>query len=243
MNDGPHIASSFDDDLERLRSHVMQMWELVETQLAAAVEACSSGETENVDAIVESDRRINELEMLIDKDCAQIVAMRQPAASDMRLVLGIGKLVTDLERAGDEAKKIAKALRRLNDDGPARTGREIGVHHIGEAALAMLRQSRDAFARLDTTLAAKVIRADSGIDVEFKSIVRQAITHMMEDARAIPTSIDIINIARSIERIGDHAMNIAEQVTYIVEGRDIRHHKTAAAPIDGELRNQPGSRK
>lgn len=225
MNESQHVSSQFDEDLANLRTHVLQMGGLVETQVSAAIDAYSSGEVASVKSIVETDRKVNDLEKSIDDDCAHIIAKRQPTASDLRLVLGITKIVTDLERAGDEAKKIAKGVRRIYENGhlPAQYG--IGVRHIAEAALSMVRQALDAFARMDAQLAAEVIQADGAVDTEFKSIVRQLITHMMEDPRTITTSIDIIWISRAIERIGDHAKNVAEQVIYIVEGRDIRHVK------------------
>jgi phosphate transport system protein len=227
MNESQHIASRFDEDLNRLRTHVLQMGGLVETQLSAAIDAYSNGEVGYVKNIVETDRKVNDLEVQIDDDCAHIIAMRQPAASDLRLVLGISRLVTDLERAGDEAKKIAKGVRRIYDNGHMPAQYAVGVRHLAEAALTMVRQSLDAFARLDSELAKNVIRADDGVDVEFKSIMRQLITHMMEDPRTITVAIDILAIARAIERIGDHAKNIAEHVIYIVDGRDIRHNKEA----------------
>lgn len=225
MNENQHLSSQFDDDLSRLRTHVLQMGGLVETQISAALEAYSSGEVANVKVIVETDRKINELEKAIDDDCAHIIAKRQPTASDLRLVLGISKIVTDLERAGDEAKKIAKGVRRIYEGGhsPAQYG--VGIRHLAEAALALVHQALDAFARLDVELANSVIAADSEVDTEFKAIIRQLITHMMEDPRTITTSLDIITIARAIERIGDHAKNVSEQVIYVVEGRDIRHTK------------------
>ena len=228
MNESAHLSSQFDEELGRLRTHVLQMGGLVETQVSAAIEAYTSGEVSSVKTIVETDRKVNDLEIAIDDDCAHIIARRQPTASDLRLVLGISKIVTDLERAGDEAKKIAKGVRRIYEAGqmPAQYG--VGVRHIAEAALGMVRQALDAFARLDTALAESVIRADNDVDVEFKSIMRQLITHMMEDPRTITTSIDIIWIARAIERIGDHAKNVSEQVIFIVEGRDIRHTKEKA---------------
>ena len=229
MNDSAHLSSQFDEELGRLRTHVLQMGGLVETQVSAAIDAYTSGEVTSVKMIVDTDRKVNDLEIAIDDDCAHIIARRQPTASDLRLVMGISKIVTDLERAGDEAKKIAKGVRRIYEAGqmPAQYG--VGVRHIAEAALGMVRQALDAFARLDTALAETVIRADNEVDVEFKSIMRQLITHMMEDPRTITTAIDIIWIARAVERIGDHAKNIAEHVVYIVDGRDIRHAKKANA--------------
>ncbi|TXH04679.1 MAG: phosphate signaling complex protein PhoU [Rhodocyclaceae bacterium] len=228
MNESHHLSSQFDEDLSRLRTHVLQMGGLVETQVSAAIEAYSTGEVASVKTIVDTDRKVNDLEKAIDDDCAHIIAKRQPTASDLRLVLGISKIVTDLERAGDEAKKIAKGVRRIYENGhlPGQYG--VGIRHLAEAALVMIRRALDAFARLDTPQAADVIKADSDVDAEFKSIIRQLITHMMEDPRTITTSIDIIWIARAIERIGDHAKNISEQVVYVVEGRDIRHTKEKA---------------
>jgi phosphate transport system protein len=223
MNEKSHLSSQFDEDLSRLRSHVLQMGGLVETQISAAIEAYSKGEVSSVKHIVETDRKVNDLEIAIDDDCAHLIAKRQPAASDLRLVFGISKIVTDLERAGDEAKKIAKGVRRIYEAGQMPSQYGIGVRHIAEAALVMLRQALDAFARLDAEMAVKVIQADVDVDTEFKSIMRQLITHMMEDPRTITTSIDIIWIARAVERIGDHAKNVAEHVVFIAEGRDIRH--------------------
>jgi phosphate transport system protein len=223
MNEKSHLSSQFDDELGRLRSHVLQMGGLVETQISAAIDAYSKGEVASVKHIVETDRKVNDLEIAIDDDCAHLIAKRQPAASDLRLVFGISKIVTDLERAGDEAKKIAKGVRRIYEAGQMPSQYGIGIRHIAEAALVMLRQALDAFARLDAALAVKVIQADVDVDTEFKSIMRQLITHMMEDPRTITTSIDIIWIARAVERIGDHAKNVAEHVVFIVEGRDIRH--------------------
>jgi len=228
MNESQHLSSQFDEELARLRTHVLQMGGLVETQVSAAIDAYSTGEVASVKAIVETDRKVNELEKAIDDDCAHVIAKRQPTASDLRLVLGISKIVTDLERAGDEAKKIAKGVRRIYENGHMPSQYGVGIRHLAEAALNMVRQALDAFARLDVEQAGGVIRADSEVDTEFKSIIRQLITHMMEDPRTITTSIDIITIARAIERIGDHAKNVSEQVIYIVEGRDIRHTKELA---------------
>jgi len=225
MNESQHLSSQVDEDLARPRTHVLQMGGLVETQVSSAIDAYSTGEVASVKTIVETDRKVNELEKAIDDDCAHIIAKRQPTASDLRLVLGISKIVTDLERAGDEAKKIAKGVRRIYENGQMPSQYGVGIRHLAEAALAMIREALDAFARLDTAQASTVIRADSEVDVEFKSIIRQLITHMMEDPRTITTSIDIITIARAIERIGDHAKNVSEQVIYVVEGRDIRHTK------------------
>lgn len=225
MSESTHLSSQFDEELSGLRTHVLQMGGLVETQISSAIHAYSTGEIASVKSIVDADHKVNELEKAIDDDCAHVIAKRQPTASDLRLILGISKIVTDLERAGDEAKKIAKGVRRIYENGHVPSQFGIGVRHLAEAAIVMVRQALDAFARLDVELAKSVIRADTEVDTEFKSIIRQLITHMMEDPRTITTSIDIITIARAIERIGDHAKNISEQVIFVVEGRDIRHTK------------------
>ncbi len=227
MPESLHVSTQFDEDLARLRTHVLQMGGLVETQITASIEAYASGEVDGVRVIVETDRRINDFEKAIDDDCAHVIARRQPIASDLRLILGISKIVTDLERTGDEAKKIAKGVRRIHDAGHLPNQYGSGIRHLAEAALSMVRQALDAFARMDGALALSVIRADVEVDVEFKSIIRQLITHMMEDPRTITASIDIIAISRAIERIGDHAKNISEQVVFVVEGRDIRYDKEA----------------
>ncbi len=223
MNSNQHLSSQFDEELGQLRTHVLQMGGMVETQVSGAIRAYETGETSGIKTLVEADRKVNDLEIAIDDDCAHIIARRQPTAVDLRMVLGISKIVTDLERAGDEAKKIAKGVRRIYEAGhlPMQFGG--GVRHIAEAALVMLRQALDAFARVDTPLAEEVIKADDAVDTEFKAIIRQLITHMMEDPRTITTSMEIISIARAVERIGDHAKNVAEQVVFIVDGRDIRH--------------------
>lgn len=223
MKDSQHLSSQFDEELDRLRTHVLQMGGMVETQIAAAIDAYYSGDTVNVKSIIESDHKINTLEKAIDDDCAQIIAKRQPAASDLRLVLGISKMVTDIERSGDEAKKMAKSTHRIYEAGRVPTQYGIGIRRLADVALTLMRQSLDAFARMDVAQARAVIKADDEVDDELVAIIRQLITHMMEDPRTIGVSIEIITIARAIERIGDHAKNISEQVVYIVEGRDIRH--------------------
>lgn len=222
MQDSAHVSTRFDEDLTRLRSHVLQMGGLIEAQIANAIDVCRSGDDEQIQLIIDTDRKVNAFEKQIDDECANLIAKRQPAASDLRLVFGITKIVTDLERVGDETKRIAKMARRINN-GNQSTPKVINIRHLAEAALGMIRDSMDAFARMDPLPAASIILSDDLVDAEFKSIVRQLITHMMEDPRTTSSAIDIIWMARAVERIGDHAKNIAEQVVYIVEGRDIRH--------------------
>lgn len=223
MKETQHLSSQFDEDLSRLRTRALQMGGLVETQVAGVLEAYSTGKTQKILSLIEADRRINELETLIDDDCAHTIAKRQPAASDLRLVLGIIRMVTDLERAGDEAKKIAHLVSRIYEHSYSPSQFGGGVRYMAERALKMIRDTLDAFARLDTVLAEQVIRADADVDSDFKSIMRELITHMMEDPRTITIAMDILWIARSIERIGDHAKNIAEHVIFVAEGQDVRH--------------------
>lgn len=224
MNESMHLSRQYDDELEGLRTHVLQMGGLVESQISLATEAYLEGDMELVSTIVDTDKRVNELQKAIDDDCIHVVAKRQPAASDLRLVMSVSKIVTDLERAGDESKKIAKGVRRINERGQmTMAANAANVTHIAKEATEQLRRALDAFARLDTEAAQAVIISDKELDREFKAIVRQLVTYMMEDPRTISSALDVITIARAIERIGDHAKNIAEQVVYIVEGRDIRY--------------------
>lgn len=223
MNEHVHLSRKFDEDLDGLRTHVLEMGGLVESQVNAAIKAYVSGEVAMVKVVVENDHRVNGLEKTIDDECVHVIAKRQPTASDLRLVMGVSKIVTDLERIGDEAKKIAKGARRVHERDPVTLPRVADVRHVADEAALILRRALDCFARLDVNAAAEVISADAKIDLEFKAVLRQLITYMMEDPRTISTAIDIVWIARAIERIGDHAKNIAEHVIYVVEGRDIRH--------------------
>ena len=224
MNDSAHISHLFDEELERLRTNVLQMGGLVEAQIALAAESYAENDIGGVNRVLDTDKQVNALEKQIDEDCVQIIARRQPAASDLRLVMGISKIVTDLERIGDEAKKMAKGVRRIQERGTTmHAANTAEIRHLAEAAISLLRRALDAFARLDAEAAQGVIRDDAELDREFKAIVRQLITYMMEDPRSISTSLDIITIARAIERAGDHAKSISQLVVFIVEGRDIRH--------------------
>ncbi len=223
MNENQHLSSQFNEELANVRTQVLHMGGMVEAQVSAAMDAYHSQPVIDVSNIVGADRKINTLEKNIDDHCAHIIAKRQPTASDLRLVLGISKIVTDLERIGDEAKKIARGSRRIHEAGNIPIQYNVGIRHLADSALSLVRQALDAFARLDTTQAHIVIRADNEVDTAFATIIRLLITHMMEDPRTISTCIEIISIARAIERIGDHAKNIVEQVVYVVEGRDIRH--------------------
>lgn len=223
MNDTTHLSRQFDEDLERLRSSVLQMGGLVESQINMAIKAYAENNTEAILSVLENDRQVNAMEKTIDDDCIHIIAKRQPTASDLRLVMAVSKMVTDLERMGDEIKKMAKSIRRVQERDQTVLKTATEVRHLANVASAQLRMALDTFARLSTAQAQAVIAADEALDNEFKSIVRQLITYMLEDPRTITSALDIITMARAIERIGDHAKNIAEQVIYIVEGRDVRH--------------------
>lgn len=223
MNEHMHLSTQFDEDLERLRSKVLEMGGLVETQINMTTKAYADNNSEAVLDVLENDSDVNAFEKSIDDDCIHIIAKRQPTASDLRLVMSISKMVTDLERSGDEVKKMAKSIRRIQERDVTVLKATTDVRHLAEAASTQLRNALDTFARLDAEEARAVIESDEALDKEFKAIVRQLITFMMEDPRTITTALDIITIARAIERVGDHAKNVAEQVIYIVEGRDIRH--------------------
>lgn len=228
MIETTHLSTQFDEDLELLRSRVLEMGGLVESQINMTTKAYTDNNSAAILDVLENDHEVNNLEKIIDDDCIHVIAMRQPTASDLRLVMAISKMVTDLERSGDEIKKMAKSIRRIQERDISVLKSASDVKHIANTASQQLRSALDAFARLDSKEAKSIIEVDESLDQEFKSIVRQLITYMMEDPRSITTALDIITISRAIERVGDHAKNIAEQVIYIVEGRDVRHTKDSA---------------
>ena len=218
-----HSSKQYDIGLETLRSRVLEMGGLVEAQIRAAIDGLTSGDVLALDAVIADDHRVNALEVSIDTESSHLIARRQPAASDLRLVLAIIKIVTDLERIGDEAAKIARMGKQSYARARMPSTPIAAVKHVGDIALGMLRKALDALARLDPVAAASIVREDFAIDEEFRAIVRQLITFMMEDPRTISQSLEILWIAKAIERIGDHAKNMAEQVIYIVKGTDVRH--------------------
>ena len=223
MSQQEHLSKQYDTDLEDIRTRVLQMGGLVETQIMSAIECFATGNYDLMAKVAETDRRVNSYEVEIDDACAHVIARRQPAASDLRLIMAVSKIVTDLERIGDEAEKISRASRQIYDRGRLQIPRSADVRQSANLAVAMLRRVLDAFARLDSAEAGQIIEEDATIDDEFRGIVRQLITFMMEDPRTISTALDIVWIAKAIERIGDHAKNIAEQIIYIVHGTDVRH--------------------
>jgi len=228
-----HISKAFEADLDTTRTRVLQMGGLVEAQILAAIQAFVSGDAAQIAQVIENDKRVNGYEVAIDGACNHIVVRRQPAASDLRLIMAISKIVTDLERIGDEAEKIARMAKRIHEGGGQHAQRFPAVRHAAQIAIKMLRHALDSFARLDAASAADTLKEDPTIDDEFRSVLRQLITYMMEDPRTISTALEIVWVAKAIERIGDHAKNIAEQVIYIVKGTDVRH--TSFADIEREI--------
>lgn len=218
-----HLSKRYDAELESIRSRVLEMGGLVESQIRRALEGLASGERRLLDDVIATDHRVNGLEVALDGDCSHVIVKRQPAASDLRLLFGITKTVTDLERIGDEAQKIARMAKSIHEREGGSRAIGVDVRHAAEVALAMLRQALDAFARLDVEAARQAIRQDAAIDAEFRSLLRQLVTYMMEDPRTITTALEIVWVAKAIERIGDHAKNMAEYVIYIVRGTDVRH--------------------
>ncbi len=223
MTTTEHLSKQFDVDLETLRSHMLQMGGLIESQILAAIEGFYNGDLKALQQVIENDRRVNGYEVSIDTECSHIIARRQPAASDLRMIMGVSKAVTDLERVGDEAKKIAVVSKQIHERGRLQVPRLGDIRRTGSIVVGMLRKALDAFARLDSVAAAEVIRDDAAIDEAFRGIMRQLITFMMEDPRTITTALEIVWVARALERMGDHSKNMAEQVIYIVKGTDVRH--------------------
>ncbi|SAL06590.1 phosphate uptake regulator PhoU [Caballeronia calidae] len=218
-----HLSSQFDADLNAVSSKVLEMGGLVESQIIAAMQALNEFDIGIADQVIAAEARLNTMEVEIDEECSNIIARRQPAARDLRLLMAISKTITNLERAGDEAEKIAKRVKRINEDGAGRTVNIAEIKLSGEMAVSILRRALDAFARLDTVAAAQIVRDDKAIDDEFRAFVRKLVTYMMEDPRTISAGLDYLFIAKAVERIGDHAKNIAEFIIYIVKGTDVRH--------------------
>ena len=223
MPEHQHVSTQFDADLDALLSQVLRMGGLVEQQIVDALAGFASGDIAALDRVIAADHEVNAMEVAVDRECSRIIAKRQPAARDLRLMMAIIKTITDLERSGDEAAKIARMSRHIFEREHLKMPRISDIRTAADIALGMLRKVLDALARLDAVAAAAIIREDRAIDDEFRSILRQLITFMMEDPRTISMAIEIVFIAKAIERIGDHAKNIAEYVIYVVKGTDVRH--------------------
>ena len=223
LNTQEHTSKRYDAELETVRSLVLQMGGLVETQITAAIEALSTGNLQLAEQTIANDHRVNALEVQIDEDCAHIIARRQPAAQDLRMLVTVIKMITDLERIGDEAEKIARMTKLIYSAERLLLPRFGEIKAAAGIALEMLKKALDAFARVDISEAAAVVRQDRLLDEQFRGIMRQLITFMMEDPRTISTSIEILFVAKALERIGDHSKNMSEYVVYLVKGKDVRH--------------------
>lgn len=222
-----HLSSQFDAELNHISGMVMEMGGLVEQQLRQAVEAMTNYNLETATAVLDTEPHVNAMELQIDHELVSIIGRRQPTARDLRLLIAISRTIANLERAGDEADRIARMVQRIIQAGSARTLPFTELRTAASLASDMLRQALDAFARLDVPIALEIIKTDDLIDREYDGFMRKLVTYMMEDPRTITPSLDLLFIAKSIERIGDHAKNLAECVIYIVNGLDVRH-----TPID-----------
>ncbi len=221
-----HLSTQFDNELSGISTRVLEMGGLVEVQVAQAVHALSTFDAEIATQVLKDEERVNMMEIEIDHDLSSIIARRQPTARDLRLLIAVSKTIANLERIGDEAARIARTVQRLLNSGMSSRLRlpVADLSYESELATKQLRKALDAFARLDVEAAVDVLRHDDQIDQEFDGLMRKLITYMMEDPRTISSAIDLVFVAKAIERVGDHAKNLAEQIIYIVKGTDVRHN-------------------
>jgi phosphate transport system protein len=230
-----HLSTQFDSELNGVSSRVMELGGLVESQIREAIYALSQYNAESAARVIEIEARVNAMEVDIDRELSLIIARRQPTARDLRLLMAISKTTANLERVGDEAEKIARmVLAIIEKSGSVRALPSSELEVAAELASGLLRKALDAFARLDTSGAVAIMKEDDAIDREFDGFVRKLITYMMEDPRTISASLDLLFVAKAIERIGDHAKNIAEFIIYIVKGADVRH--TSMEEIESALK-------
>lgn len=221
MQFGRHISGQFNVELESIRTHVLTMGGLVEQQLSFAMQALHKDDIDLAKKVVRDDHKVNSMEVSIDEACTRIIAKRQPTAKDLRLIMAIIKAITDLERIGDVASKIATVA---IESPPLKDQTfQISLEPLGRQAIAMLHQVLDAFARMDVDAAASVYKLDDKLDAEYEAVIRQLMTYMMEDPKSIPNIIQVMWSARAIERVGDRCQNICEYIIYFVKGKDVRH--------------------
>ncbi len=228
-----HLSSQFDIELNTVSSRLMEMGGLVESQIQQAIYALSLFVVDVADQVIDTEKRVNAMEVEIDREISSIIARRQPTANDLRLLMALSKATANLERAGDEANKIARMVKSIASSGIYKSLPSSELRKSAELASGLIRKSLDAFARLDTSTALTIMKEDDLIDKEFDGFVRKLITYMMEDPRTITPSLDLLFVAKALERIGDHAKNIAELIIYIVKGEDVRH--TSLEQIESSL--------
>lgn len=229
-----HISSQFDAELASASSRVLELGGLVESQIRHAVYALSQFSVEVADQVIATERQVNSMEVDIDRELSSIIARRQPTARDLRLLMAISKITGNLERAGDESERIARMVKLIVDQGITRSLPASELRVAADLASGLLRKALDAFARLDVQTALTILKEDDLIDAEFDGFLRKLVTYMMEDPRTISASLDLLFVAKAIERIGDHAKNIAEFIIYVVKGADVRH--TAMSDIESAVK-------
>jgi phosphate transport system protein len=233
LNLSKHISSQFNEELEQIRNHVMSMGGLIERQLYDALTAIANNDSELAQQVIENDLKVNEWELQIDKECTRMIAKRQPAASDLRLIMAILKSIADLERIGDETRRIAKvALESLNSD---QQDLLVNLDNLGRHVAQMLHDVLDAFARMDIEAALSVYKEDKKVDREYEAITRQLMTYMIEDPRSIPKVMNVLWSARSLERIGDRCKNLSEYIIFFVKGKVVRH--SSVEQLEQEVRS------
>ncbi len=218
-----HISAQFDSELNAVSSRVMELGGQVESQIHQAIYALAQFSAEAADQVLKAEPSVNQMEVEIDRELSSIIARRQPTARDLRLLIAISKTTANLERVGDEAAKIARMVKSIIESGAARQLPSSDLRMASDLAAGLLRKALDAFARLDVQAAVSILKEDDLIDQEFDGFVRKLVTYMMEDPRTISPSLDLLFLAKAVERIGDHSKNIAEFIIYIVKGADVRH--------------------
>ncbi|AVS70848.1 phosphate transport system regulatory protein PhoU [Paracidovorax avenae] len=228
-----HLSSQFDSELNSISARVMELGGLVESQIRQAIYALSQFSVEAADQVSATEHRVNAMEVEIDHELSSIIARRQPTARDLRLLIAFSKATANLERMGDEANKMARMVKSIIESGSARSLPTTDLRVAADLASGLLRKALDAFARLDTKAAVAILKEDDLIDREFDGFVRKLITYMMEDPRTISASLDLLFLAKAIERIGDHSKNVAELIIYLVKGKDVRH--TALEEIESAV--------
>jgi phosphate transport system protein len=233
-----HLSTQYDAELSAISNQVMHMGGLAESQVAQAIYALTKLSAETAERVVVNEAKVNQLEMDIDSELSTIIARRQPTARDLRLLVAISKMIANLERVGDEAARIARTVKRLIDSGISSRLPIGDLAYEADLAIAQLRKALDAFARLDVARALEVLKHDDEIDQEFEGLMRKLITFMMEDPRTISSCIDLVFVAKAIERVGDHAKNLAEVTIYVVNGTDVRH--TPAATLEAVTNGTAG---